>query len=464
MKTLLINPPSGSTIIKSFTMPLGICTLKAYLNEKGENASVIDLNIISFINSEEKYLWEDSSLKYWLSKDLFNTTVLPIIKINRLVEQILNAKANIIGFSVNAASIHITTILVNEIKKQSDAKIIFGGALCHKNNAEMFLKNGVDAVVIGEGEETLLELVNDFKLCPGVYMIEKNKVVYGGKRELLDVNTLPYPDFDDIIKDYRKISQEVWLSTSFARGCNNKCAFCEESPFWGNVRQKSPKKIVDELSFLSNKYNTKYYHKVDSMLSISGRTMEDICTLIIEQKLELYWFSQARLEKWLTKDLLVKMKLAGCADLSFGAESGSQKVLNWMNKNTNVKESIRIIKDTHDAGINVNMIIMVGAPKENLLDFIKTIRFILKTRKYLSYFMISTASLLPRSDWNLNPEKYGIKKNTKSYRKSYATNRISTLIKRKILVILRDILNIFYKGYTNGGESSLSNIKELMNK
>lgn len=461
MRTLLINPPSGSTICKSFTMPLGVCSLKAYLTQNSQSASVIDLNIKSFFDSEKKYLWEDSSLKYWLYKDLFNAIVLPAIHINSLVEQILKSEADIIGFSVNAASIHSAMILVSAIKKQTDVKIIFGGALCHRDNAEYFLRNGVDAVVIGEGEETLLDLVNDFKLCKGVCMIENDELVHGGTRELIDVNTLPYPDFGDIIDDYRKLSSRVYLSTSFVRGCNNKCAFCEESPFWKTARQKSPQNIVAELSHLTKTYNKDFFHKGDSILATSGKIMDEICELIIKKNLKLQWFSQARLEKWLTKELLLKMKKAGCSDLSFGAESGSQKVLDFMNKNVNVKESIRIIKEAHDVGINVNITLMVGAPTENIFDFLKTIGFILKTRRHLSYFMISTAMLLPRSDWNLNPEKYGIKKNTQSFRKMYATNRISTLIKRKILETLRLILSWFYKNYAKGGEGSLSNITDL---
>jgi len=464
MKTVLINPPSGSTICKSFTMPLGICSLKAYLLDKGQSASVIDLNIKSFLSTEKKFLWEDEYLKHWLYEDLFHTTILPILQIQNQVEQILQTGANIVGFSVNAAAIHSSMILVHEIKKQSDVKIVFGGALCHHDNAEMFLRNGVDAIVIGEGEDTLLDLVNNFSLCRGVYILENNQAVFGGKRELLDVNSLPYPDFDDIIEDYRKFSPKVWLSISFVRGCNNICAFCEESPFWVKARQKKPQIIADEIHFLSKKYNTKYFQKGDSILAVSGKVMHEICDLILQQKIDLQWFSQARLESWLTKDLLVKMKQAGCSDLSFGAESGSQKVLDLMHKNTNVAESMRIIKDAHNTGIRVNATFMVGAPNENIFDFFKTIWFIYKTRKYLSYFVISTAMLLPRSDWNLKPEKYGIKKSTKSFRKTYATNRTTTLVKRKILEILRGILNAFYKNHAKGGESALSNITDLMKR
>ncbi|MGM0650923.1 MAG: hypothetical protein ACQES1_10520, partial [Bacteroidota bacterium] len=114
--------------------------------------------------------------------------------------------------------------------------------------------------------------------------------------------------------------------------------------------------------------------------------------------------------------------------------------------------------------INVNITLMVGAPKENLIDYFKTIRFILKTRKHLSYFMVSTAMLLPRSDWTKHPEKYGIKVSTRSFRKSYATNRLSTLIKKKILEIIRSVLSVCMKNYIKGGESSLADIKGLMKK
>ncbi len=460
---LLINPPSGSTICKSFTIPLGICALKAYLNKYAKNnVSVLDLNIKSFLQSEHKSWWEDKNLKYWLYDDLFYKKILPELDINGLLNQILTKKPDIIGFSVNAASVHSALFLIREIKKQTKVKVVAGGALCHENNAEMFLKSGVDAAVVGEGEETFLELASDFKLHKGVYMLDKGKLVYGGRRGLVDIETLPYPDFDDIIDDYRKIGSKVWLSTSFVRGCPNRCAFCEESPFWKKVRQRSPENIVKELIFLKNRYKSNYFYKSDSILAANAETLEKICDYIIDNNLKIYWFSQARLDKWLTKDLLVKMKRAGCTDLSFGAESGSQKVLDFMHKNTRVNEMERIIKEAKQAGINVNITLMVGAPKETFIDFLKTIRFVLKTRAYLSYFMVSTAMLLPRSDWTKNPEKYGIKKSTRSFRKSYATNRLSTLIKKKILELIRSLLSVFMKNYIKGGESSLADIEGLM--
>ncbi|MDA3819066.1 MAG: radical SAM protein [Candidatus Delongbacteria bacterium] len=353
-------------------MPLGVCALKAYLKKNGViNTSVLDLNIKSFLNAEHKYLWEDEKLKYWLYEDLFYKKILPILDIDNMLRQIFAKNPDVIGFTVNAASIHSALYLIREIKKHTKVRVVAGGALCHENNAKIFLNSGVDAVVIGEGEETLLELVNDFTLHKGVYMLDDGKPVYGGKRDLLDIETLPFPDFDDIIDDYCNIGSHVWVSTSFVRGCPNKCAFCEESPFWNRVRQRSPEKIVEELTFLKERYNTNYFYKSDSILAANPKTLERVCDYIIDNNLQLHWFSQARLDKWLTKDLLVKMSKAGCTDLSFGAESGSQKVLDFMHKNTNVSEMVRIIKEARQAGINVNITLMVGAPKENLIDFLK---------------------------------------------------------------------------------------------
>ena len=129
---------------------------------------------------------------------------------------------------------------------------------------------------------------------------------------------------------------------------------------------------------------------------------------MIKNNLNLRWGSQTRPDKWLTPALLQKMHQAGFNYLMFGVESGSQRILDKMKKNYNIKEVKRVIRDTKNAGIDITVSLMLDSPGEALSDFIKTISFVLKTRKYVSVFSVNKSNITPRSDWNKNPSKYNI--------------------------------------------------------
>ncbi len=415
-------------------MPLGVCSLKSYLVKNGQDATVLDLNMKTYIDSENKELWADDCKTVWSSADGFKETILPKLDITKMLEHILSRNADIIGFSINNSTEYISVILTKEIKKKSKKTIIFGGPGCYDINAEKFLRAGVDAIAIGEGEGTLLEFVQERKLCKGIYMLHDDKVVYGGSRKPLDIDTLPFPDYDDIVDDYLKFSPEMGaVSASFVRGCTNRCSFCNESPFWGKVRQRSPENIVNELKYLKQRYHMQFFNKADSTLAISADSLNKICDLIIESNLNVKWHSQARPEKWLTPELLRKVYQAGCVHVHYGVESGSQKILDLMKKNLNVKVMKQVIKDTDEAGIKASLFIIVDSPKETLIDFIKTVLFLFKLRKHIENYEVSKAGVSYRTDWFLNPGKYGIIDTNPWHTKYYLNNHIAAKLKKGFL-------------------------------
>lgn len=445
MKTLLIYPPCSFLVGDKFIAPLGICALKSFLINNGYKATVWDLNIKTYLDCEHKELWLDNKDRLqWEEEKSFYNKVLPKLNLNRYIDDILSRDDDIIGFSISYFSIFVSLYMAEKIKEHSQKKIIFGGAGCYEKDVERYLSLGIDAIIMGEGEETLLELVRDFKLCKGVYMLQNNQVVYGGARKLLDIDSLPYPDFDDIIDDYRKFSSELRLSSSFLRGCTNRCAFCDESPYWQRVRQRSPENIIKELSFLKSRYNITGFDKGDSTLVDSPVTLNKICDLIINSKLNLKWYSQVRPEKWLTYDLLQKMQKSGFIACCYGVESGSQKVIDGMNKKLNIKEIERVIRDTKKAGISVGITLMVDSPKESLFDFFKTVLFLLKIKKHVNTVTVSVAFTPYRSDWYKNPDKYGIIGNNHWHTKYYLNNHITAKIKKWILELLKtDMIHSF---------------------
>ena len=414
MKTLLVYAPFSPLIIGkgnlAMHIPLSLASISAYLKSKGHDCSVIDFNIKAFkyLDTETRKLWHEKNRMLWENPEIFERETWHQVKHfeQRWVDTILSHKPDIVGFYICCSTEPIAKKLAEDIKKKSNAKIMFGGPGCFHENIHRFTM--ADAVVLGEGELTSEELVrNGVKPCKGAYVNGS----YGGDREYIeDLDTLPYPDFSDVIEDYRSmLGENLWLSTSWIRGCPGKCHFCYDRIFWKSPRMRTAKSIVDELEYQKDKYNAYKFHKNDSALTLNPKVLNEICDEIIKRGLNIDWYSQARPDAYLTKELLTKMRKSGCTGLMFGVESGSQKVINHMGKALNLKVTQRIIRDCKELGIGVGVTLMVNEPSETWFDYVKTIIFLLKNRKNIAYYNTSSAGIMPMIDWEREPEKYGFK-------------------------------------------------------
>lgn len=456
MKILLIYPPCcflfwGYKNQGQSAPPLGLPYLAAYLKREGYEVSALDLNIKMYfaVKEEDKRLWHKENCKFWTIKELFLDNVLPKMQDiqERWIDSILKLEPRIIGLYVSSTSRWMALSLARRLKeKDNDIVIIFGGPECHREGAEEFLKTGyVDVVVMGEGEVTLLEIVNSYektgqiKPCPGAFFRENGEIIYSGQRELIeDLDNLAYPDFSDLIDDHKILfGDSLWLSISWLRGCRHHCAFCYDNKFWRYARPRSPESICQELIFQKQKYNVKGFNKNDPLLAFSEELLSKTCDLLIEKKVDVLWGSQARPEKYMTLELLQKLYKAGCRYLCYGLESGSQAVIDRMNKGFQVKTAQDIIINTRRTGILAKLFIMVGSPGETLIDFIKTVWFIVKNRKFIDDISITSAGIVYMSDWYLRPEKYGIVIKKKRYdfwrTKYYINNHYTRTIKRFFL-------------------------------
>ena len=434
MKILLLYPPCSPLFanyknneISLDIVPLGLSYLAAYLKNEGHEASILDLNIKMYFDAkeEDKKLWHRENSNSWLSEQLFLSKVSARLQDiqEKWIDIILESGSKIIGIYISFTSRWIALCLAKRLKeKNSDVVIIFGGPECFVERAEGFLKAGcVDAVVIGEGEVTLSDIVSSYektgqiKPFPGVLLRNSSGVVYGGQRDpIKDLDTLPYPDFSDFIDDYKALfGDRVRLSISWLRGCIHKCAFCYETRFWGPPRSRSAESICQEFIFQKQKYNVSAFFKGDSTLAFSEEILFKTCDLLIKQQADISWASLARLDKYLTLESLHRLYKAGCSYLSYGLESGSQSVVDRMNKGFQIKTAQDIIINTKRAGITLNLSIMVGSPGESAIDFIKTVWFILKNRNFIDEILVSSAGIMPMTEWQLRPQKYGIVLNKK---------------------------------------------------
>jgi len=125
------------------------------------------------------------------------------------------------------------------------------------------------------------------------------------------------------------------------------------------------------------------FEVVDTALNLNVNALSKLCEFIIQEQLPIRWGGAAMLHPNTTYELLLKMKQAGCENIGYGLESGSQKIIDRMNKGFKIEDAERIIRDTHNAGIEVTVGIIVGFPGETRDDFKLTMDFIARNKDYI---------------------------------------------------------------------------------
>jgi len=248
----------------------------------------------------------------------------------------------------------------------------------------------VDYVIIGEGEESfysLLENINtpqNFNEINGLGYRINSKIIINPPSDhyYINMDTLPMPAwhlFDwDKYKEYpfrdkhiNSNPHEFLLQTT--RGCPYSCKFCSRN-FGNKVRQKSFNIAVDEISVLINSFNAKYLLFVDETFTINKEYTKNLCNLIIERGLnkKISWSCGTRIDK-LDKEILTLMKNAGCVSIFVGLESGSQKILNLINKGIKKSCFSNALKDIKEQGISTVTSFILGFPGETKRDIKQTI-------------------------------------------------------------------------------------------
>ncbi len=342
----------------------------------------------------QELLLLDVSLKYW-EKD------------------ILRKKPDIVGFSVLSANSFSSLLLAERIKaRDKKIKIVFGGPECdYETNERFFIETGfVDAVVIGEGEKVLFELVKKtvqkgFAFCPGTIIRNDGKILDGGcSKQVIEMDDLPVPDYSD----YADYGELYSLPTSFNRGCTGKCRFCRETKYWKKYRQMSIDCSVEMLATMKKKYNNSNFLLNQSLLNAKLDWLSHFCDKVIEKKMEIFWRGNARIHPKMDRAFMDKMSQAGCWALFFGIESGSSSVMKHMNKGITPHQAAKVIKTAFESNIWVHIYWILGYPTETASDFKQTIDFIVENIAYINSCFFHVFSYDPIMKSN-NEFPYGAK-------------------------------------------------------
>lgn len=280
-----------------------------------------------------------------------------------------------------------TKLVINELKSElPDAFYVCGGVHSTAVPIETLKALNVDCVVMGEGEYTIKELceteLSESKLkgVRGIAYRYNGKIRMNESRELIEnLDELPFParrllDFDrylvyDLIRGTYRGKHTTIIAS---RGCPYRCIYCSSHLIFGRkVRRRSADSVLDEVEYLIENYGIKGVWFVDDTFTIGKNWVLNFCKRIRERKLRFEWGCQARVNT-VSEEMLKAMKKAGCIQLDFGVESGSNKVLKVLKKDIDTDTIKGAFKLARRCGLRTLATFMVGNPEETKEDIEKT--------------------------------------------------------------------------------------------
>jgi hypothetical protein len=418
MKIALIGCPFWGTIYgPNYT--LGI--LAALVKEAGHEPIVFDLNIDIYnqvSEKDKKIYWDyDNHHAKYHKFDILCKRYQK--ELNSICDMIVAHEIKVIAFSVTMFSSDMSVILNRELKHRNPKLItIFGGVNCfNKYMALTYLDDqNIDMVCIGEAELVMQDMLKAIDLgtwkqgIKGFLLKRNGEILDGGVPEIrMNLDLTPLPDYS--LFDLSKYTTQNKYTTLFSRGCINRCTFCYEHMIHKKYRYRSAQNVIEEIkAILQNTgLESLYINFADSMINGSIAELIHFCDMIIAEGLSVTWWGQAAARKSMTREVLSKMKLAGCSGVSWGVETGSDFVLRLMNKNTNMDLIKRIIKDAHEIGLIQNTNLIIGFPGERECDFLETCIFVIENLKYLSTVGTTLLSIEENAPIHSGYRKYNIK-------------------------------------------------------
>lgn len=324
---------------------------------------------------------------------------------NEIIEEIGRMDFDLLGIGSIVSSFDFSKRLVNEIKrKRPDVPIIVGGGMSMALKDLWFDRTKVDFLVESDGELVIRDFLEFFPdrdslaKIPGLHMRTNGGFVSKKKPNLpRNLDYIDYPDWSllDNLGDYMDI-QKRWINATLpaqlrlsdgdnvlpivmTRGCPYHCTFCYHV---NNLhRSHSVEYIVNYLRHLKEKYRVNFIQTWDDLIMANKQWLSELCDALSGQNLGMSIFTSGGKPNLVTGELLKKMKAAGFIRVSYGIESGSQKILNIMKKQTTVTQNYEAVKMTAEEGIFVHLNMVIGMPGEDMLTLKETSDFLTSLSK-----------------------------------------------------------------------------------
>jgi anaerobic magnesium-protoporphyrin IX monomethyl ester cyclase len=276
-----------------------------------------------------------------------------------------------------------------EIGRENNLKVIASSSDA-ADHYEKYIEHGVDFVVIGEGEITLKELIilldkreTDLSNIDGLAYKFNNEIVRTPTRQIVkELDIFPQPAWDLVdISSYKKIWTEnhgyFSLNIATTRGCPFKCNWCAKPIYGTRYNSRSPQKVIQEIEFLQKNYGVNYFWICDDIFGLKPGWVQEFRDQVNKTGLKFKYKIQSRVDLLLQEDTITALADSGAETVWIGAESGSQKVLDAMDKGTTVQQIYEATHLLKKNGIRSAFFLQFGYPGETKADIEKTINMVL---------------------------------------------------------------------------------------
>ena len=365
------------------SFPAGIAYIATVLKNKGYEVDIVDLTLedVDYVN---------------------------------LASRIKNLNPDVIGISALSHAYCQVKKMAGYLKNIAQCKIILGGHI--SVSYDMVLKNTkIDICVIGEGELTIIDLLENMDSLENVRGIaykKDGKVVVTLPRELIqDLDSLPCPAYDlmDIDRYSQGLLKDVYMPRTFlprkkyhkklaieaSRGCPFACKFCAK--MFKNIRRRSVDSVINEIKYLKDNYDVDVIQFHDDLFFFKKELVYEFCLKI--KPLKISWFALLRIDI-VDREILEMFKRSGCLMISFGVESGSEKILKNMNKNITLLQIEETLKEGLDVGLPLDISLILGYPGEDN----NTVQDTINLFKRIGYPAIKFRYVTPYPDSQLYKE------------------------------------------------------------
>ena len=368
-QVVIINPAEASQNA-SLVPPVGLALLSAIIKQTGNHSTILDMTFdedLSRLNQLE------------VTKGIYLITI---------TTPLVNRARQIVGL--------IRT-------KDPNSFIIGGGAHPTTRKEAIFDELDLDAVTIGEVKISQVLEALCYPDWPAQLSQVKGVIYrFAGKNyvnlpvdEWEELDRLPIADYLSLpLEQYFTIQGFRSLSISTSRGCPYRCTYCQPmliSLFGKKVRFTSPKRAVDEIEYVVNHFKLDFLLFADDTFAFHQDRVVEMCKEIIQRRIPILWRCQTRVG--LRRDVLEWMKKAGCFLVQFGVESGSQKILDSVNKAATVEMAKETFRHCKEVGLLTHSYLMVGNVGETSETITATIELVKKIRP--TFYNIGIATPYP---------------------------------------------------------------------
>jgi len=332
----------------------------------------------------------------------------------RIKAQLEECRPDVVGIPIRSTAQSGPPCDLCELTKRilPEAKVVFGGADASVRFEHLLKVTSADACILGEGERSFAELLDrvgcgfDLSGIPGVAYRDNGGIRYQPPEWIANLDSLPTPAYDLIDMEAYMVDDNLYknrgsltgrsITVITSRGCPYNCVFCSIRNHMGRrVRCHSIDYVMKHLRHLQDTYGINQFHFEDDNISNNRERFEGLLDAIISEGMDIKWDTPNGIRAdTLDRNILRKMKLAGCQEMSIAIESGNQQVLDKViRKNAKLSTSIDVARQCNELGLAVNAFYVIGFPGETIQNMKDTIDLALelyKKHKIKPFILVAT--------------------------------------------------------------------------